>query len=143
MTLKSIKTLLFALSLSLIGATVIAPQLTYADDNGVTQNSSNAGICTSDVPDSVKAAAGCAQPGKTLEDVILYIVNVIIGVSGIVAVIFIVVGGVGYMTSAGDTTKLEKAKKTILYAAIGLIICALAFAIVNFVILNLLNEPTN
>jgi len=38
------------------------------------------------------------------------------------------------MTSNGDATKLEKAKKTILYACIGLAICVLAFAIVNFVI---------
>ncbi|MBQ7202034.1 hypothetical protein IJS18_01430 [Candidatus Saccharibacteria bacterium] len=54
-------------------------------------------------------------------------------VAGIVAVIFIIVGGVGYMTSAGDPSKLQKAKKTILYAVIGLIIVALSAVIINFV----------
>ena len=42
------------------------------------------------------------------------------------------------MTSSGDTTKVEKAKKTILYALIGMIICVLAFAIVNFTIARII-----
>lgn len=66
------------------------------------------------------------------------ILKAIIGVMGIFCVIFVIVGGVQYMTSAGDTSKVEKAKKTILYAVIGLIVCALAFLIVQFVIGNIL-----
>ena len=38
------------------------------------------------------------------------------------------------MTSTGDSDKLSKAKRTILYATIGLVICALAATIVNFTI---------
>ncbi len=66
------------------------------------------------------------------------IINVIIGLLGIVAVIVIIMGGISYMTSSGDAGKVKKAKDTILYGVIGLIICALAFAIVNFVISNIL-----
>ena len=62
------------------------------------------------------------------------IINAIIGILGIVAVIVIILGGVQYMTSTGDAGKVKKAKDTILYGVIGLIICALAAAIVNFVI---------
>lgn len=65
------------------------------------------------------------------------ILNAVIGVLGIVAVIVIVLGGIQYMTSAGDPGKVKKAKDTILYGIIGLVICVLAFAIVNFVITNL------
>lgn len=65
---------------------------------------------------------------------IISIVNGIIGVLAIICVIVIIIGGVSYMTSAGDAGKVKKAKDTILYALIGLIICALAAAIVNFVI---------
>lgn len=100
----------------------------------------SADICTHDVPDEVKAANGCDGNTTTdLQSVITTIINSIVGVLGLVAVIFIVVGGVSYMTSAGDSAKIEKAKKTILYATIGLIICVLAFAIVNFVISDILN----
>ncbi len=64
------------------------------------------------------------------------ILNAVIGVLGIVAVIVIIIGGVQYMTSAGDSSKVKKAKDTILYGVIGLIVVILAFAIVNFVIAN-------
>lgn len=94
-------------------------------------------VCDGDIyPDSVKAGCGCA--GFATEDklpgVIQIIVKSIIGVAGTIAVIFVVVGGVNYITSNGDTGKIEKAKKTILYACIGIAVCALAFAIVNWVI---------
>ena len=62
------------------------------------------------------------------------IINAVIGVLGIVAVIIIIVGGIGYMTSSGDAGKVKKAKDTILYACIGLVVCVIAFAIVNWVI---------
>lgn len=62
------------------------------------------------------------------------ILSWIVGLLGIVAVVVIIMGGVSYMTSAGDAGKVKKAKDTILYGIIGLIVAALAFAIVNWVI---------
>lgn len=59
--------------------------------------------------------------------------NVIL-VLGFVAVIVVVVGGVMYLTSQGDAGKTKRGKDTILGGVIGLIICALAFAIVNFAV---------
>ena len=66
------------------------------------------------------------------------ILNVIIGLLGIVCVAVIIFGGVQYMTSTGDAGKVKKGKDTILYGIIGLVICVLAFAIVNFVLSNIL-----
>ena len=71
------------------------------------------------------------------------IINAVIGVLGIVAVIIIIIGGVSYMTSSGDAGKVKKAKDIILYGVIGLIVCALAFAIVNFVIGGINGGATN
>lgn len=65
---------------------------------------------------------------------VITILNVFIGVLSAVAVVVIVIGGINYMTSAGDAAKVKKAKDTILYAVIGLIVCALAAVIVNFVV---------
>ena len=79
-------------------------------------------------------------PGETdLTGSVTNIINAIIAVLGIVAVIVIIVGGIGYMTSSGDAGKVKKAKDTILYGVIGLVVVALAFAIVNFVISNVLS----
>ena len=71
-------------------------------------------------------------------DTITNILSAVIGILGLVCVIVIIIGGVNYMTSSGDAGKVKKAKDTILYGLIGLIICVLAFAIVNFVIINII-----
>ena len=98
-------------------------------------------ICSSDAPDPVKDANGCFGGSSSgISNTIQGIINGIIGAAGLVAVIFIVIGGINYMTSAGDSNKVEKGKKTILYATIGLIICALSFAIVNWVIGTVLKQ---
>ncbi len=77
---------------------------------------------------------GTEEEGNGLTDKIAGIVNAIIGVLGIVAVVVIILGGISYMTSNGDATKVKKAKDTILYGVIGLVIVILSAAIVNFVI---------
>lgn len=68
------------------------------------------------------------------------ILNAIIAILGLVCVVVIIIGGVSYMISSGDAGKVKKAKDTILYGLIGLIICVLAFALVNFVIVNILKQ---
>ena len=68
------------------------------------------------------------------------ILSAIIGVLSFVCVVVMIIGGVNYMTSSGDAGKVKKAKDTILYGLIGLIVCVLAFAIVQFVIGNILNN---
>lgn len=87
------------------------------------------------------------EPGKyidngeeTLDQSITTILNGVVGVLGIVCVVVMIIGGVNYMTSAGDSGKVKKAKDTILYGLIGLIICVLSFAIVNFVIANIISN---
>lgn len=65
------------------------------------------------------------------------VINVALGVIGFLAVVMIIVGGVQYTTSAGDAAKVTKAKNTIMYGIIGLVIALLAYAIVNFVLANI------
>lgn len=102
-------------------------------------------ICTEDTPLSVRISAKCdgaeLDEETSLENRAIGITNAIIAILGILATIIIIYGGFQYMTSAGDSSKTKKAKDTILYAAIGLIICALAAAIVNFVIRTATESP--
>ena len=74
----------------------------------------------------------------TLVNNVTNILNTVIAVLGLACVVVMIIGGVNYMTSAGDTSKVEKGKKTILYGLIGLAICVFSFAIVNFVIANII-----
>lgn len=76
--------------------------------------------------------------GNNLKNAVIGIISGVVGILGLVAVVVIIIGGINYMTSAGDAGKVKKAKDTILYGVIGLVVCVLAFAIVNFVIANII-----
>jgi hypothetical protein len=60
--------------------------------------------------------------------------NVMLFLVGAVSVIMVVVGGLRYVISGGNSASVGAAKNTILYAIVGLVIALLAYAIVNFVI---------
>jgi len=62
------------------------------------------------------------------------ILSLIIGVA---AIIMIIVGGLKYILSQGDTANVQSAKNTILYAVIGLAVASMAQAIIFFVANNL------
>ena len=69
---------------------------------------------------------------KTLNTVL----NVIVGLVGFVAVAVMILGGISFATSQGDTAKTARAKNMIIFGLVGLIVALLAFAIVNFVLTN-------
>lgn len=79
-------------------------------------------------------AVGGKQSEAKLEDNIKTIVNVMLFLLGAIAVIMIIIGGIRYATSNGDSSQLKGAKDTILYAVVGLVVAILAYAIVNFVV---------
>jgi hypothetical protein len=62
------------------------------------------------------------------------VINILLFLVGIIAVIAIVIGGLRYATSNGDSSQIKSAKDTILYAVVGLIVAILSYAIVNFVV---------
>ena len=93
---------------------------------------------------SVNNLAECnVQDDNSLMPTIQAIINAALAVLGLVAVIMIIMGGFNYMTSSGDTAKVTKARNTILYGVIGLVIALLAFAIVNFVLAEVFNGGVN
>lgn len=61
-------------------------------------------------------------------------INIFSVVVGLVCVVMIIVGGLKYVTSQGDSGNVSGAKNTILYAIVGLVIVALAQLIVKFVV---------
>jgi hypothetical protein len=79
-------------------------------------------------------AAGGTGQTSNLGAEIKIVVNVLLYILGAVAVVMIVIGGLRYTTSNGDSSAISSAKNTILYSVIGLIVAILAYAIVNFVL---------
>lgn len=74
---------------------------------------------------------------QSLVDLFAKISGYFLYAAGALAFIMLVIGGIRYIVSAGDDKQLEAAKKTITYAIIGLVICALSLLTVK-VITNVL-----
>lgn len=62
------------------------------------------------------------------------ITNVLLFLIGAISVIMLIIGGIRYTISGGDSGQVTSAKNTILYAIVGIVVALLAFAVVNFVL---------
>ena len=88
------------------------------------------GAATDSIKDSLSSAGESpSDVGDVMQPLIMTVTFLIGGVSAIM----IIVGGVQYTTSQGDPGKVKKAKDTIMYGIIGLVIALAAFAIAWFV----------
>jgi len=86
--------------------------------------------------DGANAARGTDQAATLFGSAGIFttISNVMLFVVGAISVIMIVIGGLRYVISGGNSGNVTAAKNTILYAIVGLIISIMAYAIINFVI---------
>ncbi|MEA1937196.1 MAG: pilin [Patescibacteria group bacterium] len=72
-------------------------------------------------------------PGNFAQSIV-NLTNWILGFVTMIAVLMIIWGGIGYLTSAGDEDKARTGKKTLTYALIGLVVAGIAYALVNVVV---------
>ena len=128
--LTKIKLALASLALVAAGAgAVLAPAYVYADAKGEAMSGVNASQ-TGTAGDTAVHDTGTGSLDSTVKNII----NGVLYVVGILAVVMVIIGGVQYTTSGGDSGAVTKAKNTILYGIVGLVIAILAYAIVNFVV---------
>lgn len=69
----------------------------------------------------------------SLTQVIRNVLSWVLLLGGAIAVIYLVYGGILYITAGGDAEKATKGRTAIVNAIIGIIIIALAYVIVQFV----------
>ncbi len=77
------------------------------------------------------------------EDVVMNGTNWILGFITVIAVLFIIYGGIQYITAGGDENTMKSAKKTITTAIIGLVVAGLAYAIVTLITSDIIVEDSN
>jgi len=104
-----------------VSAAVLLPDTTYAV-NAVEE------ACKIDPSSTI-----CNSGGDSAGDIIRTVVNTLLFLLGIAAVIVIIISGLIYVTSGGDSNNVQKAKNMLLYAVIGLVVAISAYAIVIFV----------
>jgi hypothetical protein len=99
---------------------------------------------TNGQPVAGQASNACGTTnGERVNKVIQLVLNIMSLVVGIVAVVMVIISGLKYITSQGDSTSVSSAKNTLLYAVVGLIIVALAQFIVRFVLTRASVQPAN
>jgi type IV secretory pathway VirB2 component (pilin) len=69
---------------------------------------------------------------------ILEMVNWAINFAALLAVVMIIVAGFKYITSMGDSKKIEEANRSLMFALLGMILVFLAPSVIEFVINNFL-----
>jgi hypothetical protein len=62
------------------------------------------------------------------------VLQIVFGIAGGVALIMLMLAALKYVLSRGDPNGVARAKDAIIYALIGLAVCAAAFSIVSFVV---------
>ncbi len=74
------------------------------------------------------------DPGAKSDSAVASILGGVYQISAIVAVLTLVIAGIRYITSDGDPSRAQSARKGIIYSLIGLVIIGSAFIITGVVI---------
>ena len=82
---------------------------------------------------SFGGALRCDASNTSVNDIIVKVLNILLGVAFLVAVLFLVIGGFRYITSAGNEEVAGKGRATIINALIGIVVIILSYVIVQVV----------
>ena len=123
--MKKIRTFIAALILVASGLFVLAPIAVNAQGalGGVCANNSDTGVCEENAK----------SENANTNALVGNIVNTLLFLVGAISVVMVIFGGILYATSQGDSGNVSKAKNTILYAIVGLVVAFIAYAIINWV----------
>ena len=110
---------------------LLATMLVFVVSLLISQNSSAVTIF-----DGVNAARGNGQPTQLFGGggIVSTITNMLLFIVGALSVIMLIIGGLRYVISGGNSTAVTAAKNTVLYAIVGLVVAFVAYAAINFVI---------
>ena len=140
--MRSGRKLLFGLAiLGSLLAGVLAPNYSYAAGSCTTGSTfMNLPTWFKGLPaEEINGECVITTPGNSNElrayfwTVALNITSIIFGVAGYLAVLFVMIGGIRIMTSAGNPAGMVAGRKTITNALIGVVICALASTLATVV----------
>ena len=101
------------------------PSMALAQSNAVQQGLGAPGLQT--------MFGGGLAANQSLEQLIVNVIGLLLLFSGIIAVLFIIIGGFWYITAQGNDEQAEKGRKALTNAIIGIVIIAMAYAIIYVV----------
>lgn len=75
-----------------------------------------------------------AVPVASANNIVRFVFNLLIIVALLISLIFLIYGGIKWITSGGDKAAVESARNTVVAAIVGLVIVLLTWVIINFVL---------
>lgn len=85
---------------------------------------------------------GVSCQSTTATGLIKTVINWLLALAGLIAILFLIIGGFWYITSAGNEETAEKGKNTVINALIGIVVIILSYVIIN-VVSNLVSNPNS
>ncbi len=82
--------------------------------------------------DAVQSSSGLGD--KELDETLGQLINVLLGLLGLIFLVLVIYSGFLWMTAGGDEKAVGKAKSILITAVIGLVILLSAYAISSFVL---------
>ena len=90
---------------------------------------------TSDICEGLCTSESTGLPNVTADsNQVQQVLQIVFAVIGVVALIFVIIGGIQFITSQGDPQSATRGRQTVIYAVIGLVIALAAEALVIFVL---------
>lgn len=86
------------------------------------------------VPSSVSKATGIFDVSN-LNGFLGNVLDLLVAIGGLVALAFLILGGIKYVTSGGDASKAEGARKQVIAALIGLVIVIASFILLHLILI--------
>lgn len=105
-----------------------------------TGNTEIAGAVNSEITSGMNATSAGTSTPTDANVVIKNVTNIMFFIIGAVSVIMLIYGGIRYTTSGGNANSVTAAKNTIMYSIIGLVVAILAFAVVQFVVTQVMDS---
>ncbi len=129
--IKKIKNIIVS---ALAAAALFTPMALPAIAHAATNDLQGSLSCGTDLNVTGTGCSPDAGAETKVNDTVKLGLNLFSAIVGIISVVMIIVGGIRYITSGGDSGKVSAAQNTVLYAVIGLVVVALAQIIVQFVL---------
>ena len=128
------KLTIFTLVVGVLGMSILGIQSKVSAASDSAQTAVDA-VCAG-IGSATGSGSDCKDPNgsASVSSTVKSLINLLSLIVGVAAVIIIIIGGLQYVMSGGDSGKVGNSKNTILYAVIGLVVVALAQIIVRFTV---------
>ncbi|MBI5755082.1 hypothetical protein HZA41_02590 [Candidatus Peregrinibacteria bacterium] len=133
------KTIIFSCAILLLTLSPIIMTTTFA--NAAAATSYPIGTGGAEIPKPTFLPETINYTTTAISNYIYYLVGAMVTLSAALAVFFIYWGGSTYVTSMGSDENLGKAKKTIMWAILGLLLVIISYQIVVTIITMIFKTP--